>query len=262
METKLRHIKASSDMDGCEGLDSEFLNMEITAGEVEASLQKLKPGTAPGPDYVFTDLLIAAGEELKQAVLSLFSKSWEEGKVPLQWKTALVKFLKKAGKKSYHTAGAYRPISLTSCLGKCMERIITQRLYSVVEHNKLLDKEQDGFRMFRGTTHALLRLVQDIYNGFNCKKQAIAAFVDIEKAYDGVWRDGLMVKLSQMGITGKVWRWIDDFMNDRTACCTLGGQIGGIFDTRIGLPQGSVISPLLFNLFIHDIYKDVDNKKN
>ncbi|MCW4309351.1 MAG: reverse transcriptase domain-containing protein, partial [Candidatus Thiodiazotropha endolucinida] len=116
------------------------------------------------------------------AIHAVFQQSWKEGKVPAKWKKAEVKFLRKNGKKSYHDPGAYRPISLTSYLCKCLERIITYRLYGFSEHFSLLDKEQ-GFRKFRGTPDALLRITQDICNSFNVKEHTAALFVDIEKAY-------------------------------------------------------------------------------
>ena len=141
-----------------------------------------------------------------------------------------------------------------------MERIITTRLYGFAEHFKLLDKEQEGFRKFRGTQDALLRLTQDIYNGFNKNEHTAALFIDIEKAYDSIWRDGLMVKLKEMGITGRIWQWIKDFLTDRSARINMSGVKGVDFSTAIGIPQGSVISPLLFSLFIADWYKNVKSE--
>ncbi|MCG8113581.1 MAG: reverse transcriptase domain-containing protein, partial [Candidatus Thiodiazotropha taylori] len=181
--------------------------------------------------------------------------------MPIKWKQAEVKFIRKSGKKSYHDPSAYRPISLTSYLCKCLERIITSRLYGFVEHFKLLDKEQEGFRRFRGTQDALLRITQDIFNGFNKHEHTAALFIDIEKAYDSVWRDGLMMKLKDMGITGRMWYWIRDFLADRSAVINLSGVRGPGFSTDIGLPQGSVISPLLFSLFIADWYEKVKSEK-
>ena len=119
----------------------EFLNYDITLGEVEAVVQQLKKNKSPGPDEVYTEMLQNAGEEFMKAVLRLFQMSWSTARVPVKWKEAEVKFLRKNGKKSYHDPGSYRPISLTSYMCKCLERIVTTRLYGYVEHFKLLDKE-------------------------------------------------------------------------------------------------------------------------
>ena len=150
---------------------------------------------------------------------------------------------------------------MTSCLGKCLERIITVRLNGFIEHNKIIDLEQEGFRKFHSKTHALLRLVQDIHNGFNEKESTLVAFIDMEKAFDSVWKDGLLVKMHNLGIRGNVWSWISDFLSDRTARCYLKGSHGEEFATHVGLPQGSVISPILFNIFLQDIYRDIACQK-
>ena len=89
--------------------------------ETEASLKYLKPGKAAGPDKIFTDLLLKANDELVKAIHRVFALSFRTGNIPSDWKKADVKFLRKAGKKNYNSASAYRPISLTSCLGNCLE---------------------------------------------------------------------------------------------------------------------------------------------
>ena len=126
----------------------EFLNYDISLNEVEAVIQHLKSNKSPGPDEVYTEMLQNAGEEFMKAIQRLFQMSWNTSKLPSIWKQAEVKFLWKSGKKIYHDPGAYRPISLTSYLCKCMERIVTTRLYNFVEHFRILDKEQEGFRRF------------------------------------------------------------------------------------------------------------------
>ena len=134
----------------------EFLNYDISLNEVEAVIQHLKRNKSPGPDEVYTEILQNAGEEFMKAIQRLFQKSWHTLKLSSIWKQAEVKFLRKSGKKSYHDLGAYPPISLTRYPCKCMERIVTTRLYNFVEHFRILDKEQEGFRRFRGTQDALL----------------------------------------------------------------------------------------------------------
>lgn len=261
VNTKMEELNQSESSTNTGETEEDLLNYDIDRGEVEAALQRLNKGKAPGPDKVYTDLLINAGNEMTEAIHKLFQKSWETGIIPAQWKEAEVKFLRKQGKKSYHDAGSYRPISLTSCLCKGMEKIITHRLYGYVEHRKLLDREQEGFRRFRGTSQALLRLTQDIFNGFNKKQHTVAIFIDLEKAYDSVWREGLMTKLYDMEIRGRIWKWICNFLSTRKASITIRGETGPKFDSLIGLPQGAVISSLLFNLYTSDIYTNVMSQK-
>ena len=167
----------------------DILNYDISLNEVEAVIQHLKRNKSLGPDEMYTEMLQNAGEEFIKAIQRLFQMSWHTSKLPTIWKQAEIKFLRKSGKKSYNDPGAYRPISLTSYLFKCIARITTTRLYSFVEHFRILDKEQEGFRRFRGTQDALLRLTQDIFYGFSKNEHTAALFIDIETAYDSVWHD-------------------------------------------------------------------------
>ena len=164
----------------------EFLNEKIREKETEAAIQLLHKDKAPGPDNIHGELLQEGSQALTRAINTLFNKSWIKKKVPQDWKLAKVKFLRKPGKPSYHNAGSYSPISLLSILGKCLERIVFTRLYSFVEHHRILDPEQEGFRRFHGTSMALLRLVQNIIQGFNDRHVTVGVFIDMEKAFDSV----------------------------------------------------------------------------
>ena len=132
----------------------EFLNEKIREEETEAAIQMLHKNKAPGPDNIYGELRKKGKEALITAINILFNKSLHEKTVTQDCKLAKVKFLRKPGKSSYHIA-----ISLTSILGKCLEKIVFTRLYSFVEHYKILDPEQECFRRFHGTSMALLRLV-------------------------------------------------------------------------------------------------------
>ena len=155
------------------------------------------------------------------AIHRVFLKYWKEAIIPTQRKLAEVNFFEK---KSYYDPSAYRPISLTSYPRKSLGRILTHRLYVFSEHFNLLDPEQEGFRRFRGTTYAILRLTQDTFNVFNNKEHIFALFIDIEKAFDSVWREGLMFKLHKLGIGGRMWKWIKSFINDRKAFTNMKGD--------------------------------------
>ena len=149
--------------------------------------------------------------------LLVFSMSWKEGVLSEMWKSADVKFLRKPGKANYYSPSSYRPFSLTSCLAKIMERIITSRLEAHIEGKHIIDAEQDGFRKKHSTVHAVLRLVQSIFNGFEKDMYTAAIFFDLKGAYDTIWREGLIYKLDSIGIQGKLLKWINNFLNDRTA---------------------------------------------
>ena len=190
----------------------ENFNADIMFQEVEAAIQKMKAGKSPGPDSFYPELFQNAGENSKKAVLYIFNISWLEGQLPSTWKSANVEFLRKQGKSDYYSPSSYRPFSLTNVLGKLMRRIFLARLEAYTEGNRLLDEEQQGFCRFPCTTYAVLKLVQAVREGFNKKDSTFACFIDLEKAYDSVWREGLMVKLSRLGIKGRMWSWIFSFL--------------------------------------------------
>ncbi|VDI50931.1 Hypothetical predicted protein [Mytilus galloprovincialis] len=251
-EDKEQHLEDNNDID---------INFAIEQDELAGAVYRLKNETCPGPDNYFSLLFINGDDNLYSTLLYIMNKSWDEGSLPKSWKQANVKFIKKIGKPNYNNPSSYRPISLTSILGKLMERIVTSRLEGYVESKFILDKEQEGFRHFRSTDNALLTFVQNIFNGFNKDESTIALMIDLEKAYDSIWREGLLTKLHGYGIKGKIWMWIENFLKDREARCNINKHQGQWFKTQIGLPQGSVISPLLFNIFIIDIFAKISSNK-
>ena len=172
-------------------------NTDIVYEEIEAAIHILKAGKSPGPDDMYPELLVFmnASENLKMAILYIFNSSLYAGQLPLGWRCASVKFLRKPGKTDYYSPSSYRPISLTSVLYKLMERIVLSRLEAYEEGKRLLDEEQQGFRRFHCTAYAVLKLVQPICEGFGNKESTLACFSDLEKAYNSMWREGLMTKL-------------------------------------------------------------------
>ena len=189
--------------------------------------------------------------------MRLFNRIWDSGQLPAVWKQAIIVPILKPGKNPSDPS-SYRPIALTSHLGKIMERIVTERLTYFLESKALLSPYQSGFRKGRNTMDSVLCLESDIKKAQACKEVVVAVFFDIEKAYDMLWKEGLLIKLKTLGIGGRVYNWIMSFLLDRKIQVRVGAEYSNVYSVENGTPQGSVCSPLLFNIMINDIFSQVE----
>jgi len=144
-------------------------------------------------------------------------------------------------------------------VGKTYTAILNNRLSNHCEKNGIIVEEQDGFRPGRDTKDHLYALVEIIK--YRRPKHTYCAFIDIAKAYDKVWRDGLWYKLWKAGIRGKIWRTLKNIYQKVESSVLLGGNRTAWFDIQVGLRQGCILSPLLFDIFINDLRNIVDNLK-
>ena len=153
----------------------------------------------------------------------------------------------------------YRPISLINCLGKLLEKIITDKLYSFVNTNNIINKEQSGFQKNKSTYDHLFQLTQSVSQNFNRKHRTAALFLDIDKAFDRVWHDGLRYKLIKANIPVSFIRWISNFLKDRKIQVKIENEKSEYLIPFNGVPQGSSLSPLLFLIYVADIPKGGKN---
>ncbi|KAK7093030.1 hypothetical protein V1264_008689 [Littorina saxatilis] len=196
------------------------------------------------------------GNTALQKLLDIYNLSWKQGQVPQCWREAtMIPILKRGKNKS--KAQSYRPISLTSCVCKTMERIINQRLQLYLETQSIIAPEQAGFRQYRSTEDQTTHLSQVIEDAFQAKKAVLAVFIDLQKAFDKVWKDGLLVKLLRCGIRGNMFQWTKSYLHNRRARVSVDGRCGQKVLLRQGVPQGGVLSPSLFILFINDIVAEL-----
>ena len=230
----------------------DCMTTEFTMYELNKAILKLKSKKAPGPDGITNEMIKHLSNKAKENLLFIFNQSWKAGTFPNVWKEAtIIPILKKSKDKT--DKKSYRPISLLSCLGKTMERMINSRLQNHLEKNKLLNPNQSGFRRNRSTEDQVTYLVQEIENAFQQKMKALAIFIDLTAAFDKVWKEGLLFKLLQKKICGNMYNWIQNYLFQRTARVKLDGQLSNRVKLREGVPQGGVISPTLFIIFIDDI---------
>lgn len=186
-------------------------------------------------------------------VCTIFNHMLATGYFPDCWKTALVSAIPKPSKNSKILAN-WRPISQLCCLSKILEKIINTRILGITKTLPIFN-DQFGFLAGHSTEHALGRIQNEINNGLNNGKITSFVALDLKAAFDMVWHDGLISKIIKLGINPFLCKIIKSFLKGRGFSVKLGGFITNRFNMENGSPQGSVISPTLFNLYVHDIPK-------
>ena len=188
----------------------------------------------------------------KTVILALLNHIFASGQCPENWREAIVIPLPKPGKDP-HQAVSYRPISLTSHLCKVMETILNNRLRRHLESEGIMNPSQSGFRQGKCTIDHLVRLETRIRCGMAQGHYTGAVFLDISKAFDLVWHEGLLYKLKNSHITGKMLSFIKSFLLNRSIQVSVNQTLSDKYPLENGTPQGSVISPTLFNIMANDL---------
>ncbi len=229
------------------------LNFKVSIAEIEKCIAKIKVGKAVGIDRVSGEMIKASGHVMTGWYQRLFNYILVEGIYPGVWGVGMIHSIFKAGSRA--DPNNYRGITVMSCVAKLFSMVLNERLSAFLDKNHVLCQQQIGFKKKARTTDHIfvLRTLIDKFRSSKKFKNLFLCFVDFKKAYDSVWHRGLIYKLLANNIGGQFAKVIEAMYQKIQAQVRLEGSMGEPFSCNIGVRQGDVLSPTLFNLYVNDI---------
>ncbi len=225
--------------------------LQFSVSDIIEAIDDIKPNAAAGPDNILVTLLKKCKESLAVPIHMIWNHSFDIGSVPSFYKLSHVFPLHK--KDSRSTPANYRPISLTSHVIKIFERVIRKKLVSYLEANNFINCNQHGFRTGRSCLTQLLHHLDDVLDSLANNRDFDSIYLDYAKAFDKVDHKLLITKLHLYGIHPKIINWVESFLKDRTQTVVVDGHLSILAIIISGVPQGTVLGPILFLIFINDI---------
>ena len=231
--------------------DARLDQIIVTEEQVKQILLSLTTNKSTGPDFISNKLLKECADTLCGPLTYIFQLSLQQGIYPDSWKEAMITAIFKKIDPSF--TKNYRPISLLSCISKVFEKVIFNHTYPYFIRNELLPDYNSGFRQDDGAINMIIAMLEEIYTGLDDHEDCLFVSLDISKAFDRVWHRGLLFKLKQLGISGSLLRWFTSYLDSRCQRVQVGGKNSSLKYINAGVPQGSILGPMLFLVYIYDM---------
>ena len=228
-----------------------LLDIAFTPSKVKRKLEALRPNSAPGPDKITPRFLKLSLDSMSAALSLLFNMSMVEGAIPADWKLANVTPIFKKGSKC--SPSNYRPVSLTSSPCRIMESCMRDAITEHLTNNAIINPSQHGFMRKKSCTTNLLHFLERLTSEVDAGNPVDVVYLDFAKAFDKVPHKRLLAKLHAHGVQGRVLSWFKEWLDDRKQRIVLNCEVSDWESVASGVPQGSVLGPLAFIVYINDL---------